>query len=73
LLPAAQTRAGRFDHDPALEQRGVPLLEAARALANAEGDAAKHLAVAAQRDLNAVRWALRQAAEAAEAGARRRP
>ena len=71
LLPAAHTRAGRFDHDPALEQRGVPLLETVRALGDAAGDAARHLAVQAQRDLNAVRYALRQAAEAAEAGARR--
>jgi hypothetical protein len=71
LVPAGYTRAGRFDHDPALEQRDVPLLEAARALGQASGDAAKHLAVAAQRDLNAVRWALRQAAEAADTAARR--
>jgi len=66
LIPASYTRAGRFDHDPALEQRDVPLLAALRALGSASGDEAKHLAVRAVRDLNAIRHALRQAADAAE-------
>jgi hypothetical protein len=70
LIPVGYTGAGRFGHDPALEQHGAPLLAAVRALGGAEGDAAKHLAVRAQRDLNAVRFALRQAADAAEAAVR---
>jgi len=66
LIPASYTRAGRFDHDPALDQRDVRLLVALRALGNASGDKARHLAVRAVRDLNAIRHALRQAADAAE-------
>ncbi len=66
LIPASYTRAGRFDHDPALEQRDVPLLAALRVLGSASGDEAKHLAVRAVRDLNAIRYALGQAADAAE-------
>lgn len=66
LIPVGYTLAGRFDHDPALVQRDVPLLESLQALGNASGDEAKHLAVRAVRDLNTIRHALRQAAEAAE-------
>jgi len=69
LIPIGYTRSGRFDHDPALEQRDVPLLAALRALGSASGDEAKHLAVRAVRDLNAIRHALRQAAEVAESAA----
>jgi hypothetical protein len=70
LIPIGYTASGRFGHDAALEQRDVPLLAATKALASATGDAAKHLAVQAQRDLNAVRHALRQAADAAETALR---
>jgi hypothetical protein len=70
LIPVGYTGAGRFDHDPALEQHGTPLLTATRALGDAGGDEAKHLAVRAQRDLNAVRFALRQAADVAEVAVR---
>jgi hypothetical protein len=70
LIPIGYTATGRFNHDAALEQRDVPLLAAATALGGATGDAARHLAVRAQRDLNAVRYALRQAADAAEAAVR---
>jgi hypothetical protein len=70
LIPASYTRAGRFDHDPALEQRDVPLLAAIRALGSATGEEAKHLAVRAARDLNAIRHALRQAADVAESAVR---
>ncbi|MDR7543084.1 MAG: M28 family peptidase [Armatimonadota bacterium] len=70
LIPVGYTRRGRFDHDPALEQRDIPLLASVRALGGASGDAAKHLAVRAQRDLNAIRLALQQAADVAEAAAR---
>jgi hypothetical protein len=66
LIPIGHTRIGRFDHDPAMEQREAPLLVALRALGGAKGDDAKHLAVRAVRDLNAIRHALRQAADAAE-------
>ncbi len=70
LIPIGYTQTGRFDHDPALEQRDVPLLAAVRALAGARDDAARHLAVRATRDLNAVTFALAQAADRAEAAAR---
>ncbi len=70
LIPIGYTRTGRFNHDPALEQRDVPLLAAARSLAAAFSDEAKHVAVRAVRDLNAIRTALGEAADAAEAGAR---
>jgi hypothetical protein len=69
LIPVGYTRAGRFDHDPALERGDVPLLAAARALGDATGDEAGHLAVRAVRDLNTIRAALRQAADLAEAAA----
>ena len=67
LIPIGYTQTGRFDHDPAMEQRDVPLLAAARALADAEPDHARHLAVRAVRDLNAVRYALARAADLAQA------
>ncbi|MCL6554549.1 MAG: Zn-dependent exopeptidase M28, partial [Firmicutes bacterium] len=67
LIPADFTRAGRFGHDPALPQAEPPRLAALRALARASGDEAKHLAVQAVRDLNAIRHALATAASAAEA------
>jgi hypothetical protein len=70
LIPIGYTRTGRFDHDPALEQRDVPLLTALRALGTASGDEARHVAVAAVRDLNAIRYALNQAASQAESAAR---
>ncbi len=69
LIPIGYTRTGRFDHDPALEQRDVPLLAAVAALGEATGDDARHLAVRAVRDLNAVRAALTTAADAAERAA----
>ncbi|MGQ0571892.1 MAG: M28 family peptidase [Armatimonadota bacterium] len=69
LVPIGYTQTGRFGHDPALEQRDVPLLAAARELATASGDEVKHLTVRAVRDLNAVRFALARAADVAE-GAR---
>jgi len=62
LIPVDYTMAGRFGHDPALEQRDVPLLASVRALAGASPDHARHLAVQAVRDLNAVRFALAQGA-----------
>ncbi|MDR7419163.1 MAG: M28 family peptidase [Armatimonadota bacterium] len=70
LIPVGYTAAGRFHHDPALEQHGAPLLAATRALGETAGDDARHLAVQAQRDMNAVRFALRQAADAAEMAVR---
>ncbi len=70
LIPIGYTRTGRFDHDPALEQRDVPLLAAIGALGEATGDDARHLAVRAVRDLNAVRAALTQAADVAKTAAR---
>jgi hypothetical protein len=70
LIPVDYTRAGRFDHDPALAQPYPPHLAALRGLADAHGDEAKHLAVKAVRDLNAVRHALAAAADLAEAAAR---
>jgi hypothetical protein len=70
LIPIGYTGAGRFDHDPALEQHGAPLLAAVGALGTAHGDDARHLAVRAQRDLNAVRFSLRQAADVAETAVR---
>jgi hypothetical protein len=70
LIPAGYTGTGRFGHDPALEQHGTPLLAAVRAIGGAAGDDAKHLAVRAQRDLNALRFALRQAADIAEVAVR---
>ena len=79
LIPIGYTQIGRFDHDPALEQPDVPLLGAVRALAGVRSDDARHLAVRAVRGLNAVRFALNQAAEIAESAvrearqARRRP
>lgn len=70
LIPLGYTQSGRFDHDPALEQRGTPLLAALRALATASEGDARHLAVRAVRDLNAIRFTLAQAADCAEAAAR---
>jgi hypothetical protein len=70
LIPIGYTQTGRFDHDAALEQHDVPLLAAVRGLETATGDAAKHLAVRAVRDLNALRAALTAAADVAEAAAR---
>ncbi|MDR7521580.1 MAG: M28 family peptidase [Armatimonadota bacterium] len=67
LIPIDFTRAGRFGHDPALPQSDPPHLAALRALAHASGDEARHLAVQAVRDLNAIRHALATAAQAAEA------
>ena len=70
LIPIGYTRTGRFDHDAALEQHDAPLLAAVRDLGSATGDATRHLAVRAVRDLNAVRASLTQAAEIAERAAR---
>lgn len=70
LIPADYTMAGRFDHDPALEQHDTPLLAAVRALAAATQEEAMHLEIRAVRDLNAVQFALSMAAELAEATAR---
>jgi hypothetical protein len=66
LIPVDYTQSGRFDHDPALTPKDPPRLAALRALAHASGDQAKHLAVRAVRDLNAIRYALGQAATIAE-------
>jgi hypothetical protein len=66
LIPVDHTRSGRFDHDPAFGHPQPPHLAAARALAAASGEDAKHLAVRAVRDLNAIRHALREAAQIAE-------
>lgn len=66
LIPASHTGEGRFGHDPALDRRGIPLLAAALALGGASGGDVKHLAVRAQRDLNAIRYALHRAAGIAE-------
>jgi hypothetical protein len=70
LIPVDYTQAGRYDHDPALQPPHPPRLAALRALADATGDQAKHLAVRAVRDLNAIRHALTTAAEIAEGAAR---
>jgi hypothetical protein len=70
LIPVDYTYAGRFDHDLALQPPHPPRLAALRALADASGDQAKHLAVRAVRDLNAIRQALTTAAEIAEGAAR---
>lgn len=67
LIPVDHTRTGRFDHDPAVAHQHPPHLAALRALAAATPNEAKHLAVRAVRDLNAVRHALSTAAAAAEA------
>ncbi len=66
LIPIDYTQRGRFDHDPAVAHREPPHLAALKALATAKGDAARHLAVRAVRDLNAIRHALATAAAAAE-------
>ncbi|MDR7484364.1 MAG: M28 family peptidase [Armatimonadota bacterium] len=70
LIPIGYTEAGPFHPDPALEMPEMPVLAAVRALGGAAGDEAKHLAVRAVRDLNAVRHALAQAADAADDGTR---
>jgi len=72
LIPVDYTHAGRFDHDLALQLPQPPHLAALRALADASGDAAKHLAVRAVRDLNVIRHALTQAAEIAGEAAKGR-
>ncbi len=66
LIPVDYTGAGRFNHDPAVTPADPPHLAALRAFGAASGDAAKHLAVRAVRDLNAVRHALNAAVDAAE-------
>lgn len=72
LIPIDYTERGRFDHDPAVAHRDPPHLAALKALGTAKGDEAKHLAVRAARDLNAVRHALVTASAAAESVTRRR-
>ena len=72
LIPIDYTERGRFDHDPAVTHREPPHLAALKALSTAKGDAAKHLAVRAARDLNAIRHALATASAAAESATRRR-
>ncbi len=70
LIPVDYTQSGRFHPDPAVTPPDPPHMAALRALATASGDEAKHVAVRAVRDLNAVRHALNGAAEAAETAAR---
>lgn len=70
LIPIDYTERGRFDHDLAVSHREPPHLAALKALGSAKGDQAKHLAVRAVRDLNAIRHALATAADAAEVAAR---
>jgi hypothetical protein len=72
LIPIDYTERGRFEHDPAVAHREPPHLAALKALATAKGDDAKHLAVRATRDANAIRHALATAAAAAESVTRRR-
>jgi hypothetical protein len=72
LIPIDYTERGRFDHDLAVTHPEPPHLAALKALGSAKGDQAKHLAVRAVRDLNAIRHALATAAAAAEAAARGR-
>jgi len=75
LIPVDYTASGRFGHDVAVTPSGVPLLAAVDALAAApqggtRTDDARHLAVRAVRDLNAIRFALAQAADRAETATR---
>lgn len=71
IIPLNYTAAGPFGHDPALAVPPLPLLDAARDLANtpSDSDAAKFAAVALQRGLNQVAFGL-DAALAAVAHAR---
>ncbi len=71
LIPIDYTQRGRFDHDPAVAHREPPHLAALKALAAAKGDDARHLAVRAVRDLNAIRQALATATAVAETAAAR--
>jgi hypothetical protein len=72
LIPIDYTERGRFDHDPAVAHREPPHLAALKALGTTKGDEARHLAVRAARDLNAIRHALATASAAAESVTRRR-
>lgn len=66
LVPLDYTTGDRFSHDPALPQSPWPVLDPLRRLAAAEAgsDAAKLLAVAAQRARNRVLHALGEAGRA---------
>ncbi|HLW58526.1 MAG TPA: M28 family peptidase [bacterium] len=68
LIPATYTSAGRFSHDPALDNEFLPRLAAARRLASLprESDAARFLLVDLVRGRNAVIAALREARAAVE-------
>jgi N-acetylated-alpha-linked acidic dipeptidase len=68
LVPMDHTLGDRFDHDPALALPAYPALTALRELAASErgSDAAKFIAVAAQRGLNRVARAVREANAAIE-------
>jgi hypothetical protein len=63
LVPVDYTSGDRFDHDPALPQPPYPALDPLRALAAAapDSDEARFAAVAAQRALNRVRFAVEEA------------
>jgi hypothetical protein len=68
-IPLNYTRAGPFEHDPALAVPPLPLLAEASRLGQApEGsDLAKSLGITMQRRLNQVAWTLDQALAAAAA------
>jgi N-acetylated-alpha-linked acidic dipeptidase len=69
LVPMDYTLGDRFDHDPALAQPAYPALTPLRELAasEAKSDQAKFIAVAAQRSVNRVARAVRDANAAIEA------
>ena len=69
LVPMDYTLGDRFDHDPALSQPAYPALTPLRELAasSAGSDEAKFIAVAAQRGVNRVARAVRDATAAIEA------
>ena len=62
INPVLYTQAGRFGHDPALPVGLLPGLQPARALAGADADTARFLAVDLTREQNRVVHALREAA-----------
>jgi hypothetical protein len=68
LIPATYTVAGRYAHDPALDNEFLPRLNGARRLATlpADGDEAKFLLVDLLRGRNAVRDAVRAACRITE-------
>lgn len=72
LIPVNYTRAGAFDHDPALVTPPFPLLDPLRALDDLppDGDEARFVRVAARRGVNAVDTAISEAILELEAGTR---